>query len=274
MRRSEWRRRLTFPQLSLSGALGGQSTQLTSLFSGPASTWSLVPQVSQPIFTAGKLKSGVKLAQAQRDSALMQYEKTIQTAFSEVSDSLIAHQRVRESREEQETAGHRATGPGASGVPSLSRRRRHATERAGRRSRSVPGGTDFGPNPAGGAVDRGSTIQSAGRWLAINVPRRAEGRPFLARRKFRWLRRVGASGYDLTTLQDDRIEHGLRCARHRGRVSREDPGRGALGVPSRRYALTARMIGAIYWHSRELHVPLCLKRFEAALWLRSVVPAN
>jgi outer membrane protein, multidrug efflux system len=91
-----------FPQLSLSGALGGQSTQLTSLFSGPASTWSLVPQVSQPIFTAGKLKSGVKLAQAQRDSALVQYEKTIQTAFSEVSDSLIAHQRVRESREEQE----------------------------------------------------------------------------------------------------------------------------------------------------------------------------
>ncbi len=91
-----------FPQLSLSGALGGQSTQLTSLFSGPASTWSLVPQVSQPIFTAGKLKSGVKLAQAQRDSALVDYERTIQTAFSEVSDSLIAHQRVRESREEQE----------------------------------------------------------------------------------------------------------------------------------------------------------------------------
>src|SRR5580700_10299646 len=67
-----------FPQLSLSGVLGGQSTQLSSLFSGPAGTWSLVPQVSQPIFTAGKLKSGVKLAQAERDSALMQYEKTIQ----------------------------------------------------------------------------------------------------------------------------------------------------------------------------------------------------
>jgi multidrug efflux system outer membrane protein len=91
-----------FPQVSLSGVLGGQSTQLTSLFSGPASTWSLVPQVSQPIFTAGKLKSGVKLAQAQQASALVQYEKTIQTAFYEVSNSLIAHQRVRESRQEQE----------------------------------------------------------------------------------------------------------------------------------------------------------------------------
>jgi outer membrane protein TolC len=61
-----------------------------------------VPQVSQPIFTAGKLKSNVKLAEAERDSALVQYERSIQTAFSEVSDALISHQRVRESRVHQE----------------------------------------------------------------------------------------------------------------------------------------------------------------------------
>ena len=91
-----------FPQLSLSGFLGGQSTQLTSLFAGPESAWSLVPQVSQPIFTAGKLKSNVRLSEAERERALIQYEKTIQTAFTEVSNSLIAHQRVRESREKQE----------------------------------------------------------------------------------------------------------------------------------------------------------------------------
>ena len=91
-----------FPQLSLSGVLGGQSTQLSSLFSGPHAAWSLVPQLSQPIFTAGRLKSGVKLAEAERESALAQYQKTIQTAFAEVSNSLIAHQRVRESRERQE----------------------------------------------------------------------------------------------------------------------------------------------------------------------------
>jgi NodT family efflux transporter outer membrane factor (OMF) lipoprotein len=91
-----------FPQLSLSGLLGGQSTQLASLFSGPHSTWSFVPQVSQPIFTAGRLKSNVKLAEAERDSALIQYQKTIQTAFTEVSNALIAHQRTRESRIEQE----------------------------------------------------------------------------------------------------------------------------------------------------------------------------
>jgi len=91
-----------FPQLSLSGLLGGQSTQLSSLFSGPHSAWSFVPQLSQPIFTAGRIKSGVRLATAERDSALVQYERTIQTAFTEVSNALIAHQRVRESLVEQE----------------------------------------------------------------------------------------------------------------------------------------------------------------------------
>ena len=91
-----------FPTISLSGFLGGQSTQLSSLFSGPHSAWSLAPQVTQPIFTAGRLKSNVRLAEAEHDEALVQYQKTIQTAFTEVSDALIAHQRVRESREKQQ----------------------------------------------------------------------------------------------------------------------------------------------------------------------------
>jgi multidrug efflux system outer membrane protein len=91
-----------FPQLSLSGFLGGQSTQLTNLISGPTSAWTLASQVAQPIFTAGRLKNNVRLAQAQREEALVQYEQTIQTAFAEVSNSLIAHQRTRESREKQE----------------------------------------------------------------------------------------------------------------------------------------------------------------------------
>ena len=91
-----------FPRVSLSGFLGGASTQLSSLFSGPHSAWNLIPQITQPIFTAGRIKSGVRLAQAERDHALVQYEKVIQTAFTEVSDALIAHQRLRESREKQE----------------------------------------------------------------------------------------------------------------------------------------------------------------------------
>jgi multidrug efflux system outer membrane protein len=92
-----------FPQLTLSGLIGGQSTQLSSLFSGPHSAWSFVPQLTQPIFTAGRLRSNVRLGEAQRDSALAQYQKAIQTAFTEVSNALIAHQRVRESRVQQES---------------------------------------------------------------------------------------------------------------------------------------------------------------------------
>ena len=91
-----------FPQISLTGFLGGQGNQLTSLFSGPSAVWNFTPQVTQPIFTAGRLKSNVRLQEAFRDSALVQYEKTIQTAFTEVSNALIAHQRVRESRVQQE----------------------------------------------------------------------------------------------------------------------------------------------------------------------------
>jgi len=90
-----------FPRLTLSGFLGGASTQLSSLFSGDHSTWNLHPQVTQPIFTAGRIRSGVKFSEAQRERALIQYEKTIQTAFTEVSDALISHQRVRERRERQ-----------------------------------------------------------------------------------------------------------------------------------------------------------------------------
>jgi multidrug efflux system outer membrane protein len=91
-----------FPRLSLSGLLGGQSTQLSSLFSGPNSAWSFVPQLSQPIFTAGRLRSTVRLAEAQQEIAVAQYQKAVQTAFTEVSNALIAHQRGQEARAKQE----------------------------------------------------------------------------------------------------------------------------------------------------------------------------
>lgn len=91
-----------FPQVSLTGFLGGQSTQLTDLFTGPHSAWSFVPQATEPIFTAGRIKGNVQLALANRDDALIRYERAIQTAFTEVSNALIAHQRVRESRVKQE----------------------------------------------------------------------------------------------------------------------------------------------------------------------------
>lgn len=91
-----------FPQISLTGSIGGQSSKLANLFSGAAGAWSFVPQLTQPIFTAGRLKNTVRLAEAQRQDAQVAYEKSISTALQEVSDALIAHQRTRESQVEQQ----------------------------------------------------------------------------------------------------------------------------------------------------------------------------
>ena len=91
-----------FPQISLTGSIGGESSKLANLFSGPSGVWSFVPQITQPIFTAGRLKNNLRLAQAQQEDAQIAYEKSIQTAFQQVSDALIAHQRTLESRAEQQ----------------------------------------------------------------------------------------------------------------------------------------------------------------------------
>jgi multidrug efflux system outer membrane protein len=92
-----------FPEISLTGLFGFQSSQLSSLFTGPAKMWQFTPQVTQPIFTAGRLKSNVRMARAQQQIALVQYERSIRTAFREVADALVDYQQVREIRGDQET---------------------------------------------------------------------------------------------------------------------------------------------------------------------------
>ncbi|MGH9941309.1 MAG: efflux transporter outer membrane subunit [Pyrinomonadaceae bacterium] len=91
-----------FPRISLTSFFGFESNQLSGLFSGPARVWQFIPQVSQPIFTVGRLKSNVKLARAQQQSALVQYENAVQTAFREVSDALVEYRKVKEIRTQQE----------------------------------------------------------------------------------------------------------------------------------------------------------------------------
>jgi outer membrane protein, multidrug efflux system len=91
-----------FPNISLTGLMGYQSNQLSSLFTGPTRTWQFIPQVTQPLFTAGRIKSNVRLAQAQQQIALVQYERAIQTSFREVSDALIEYRKVKEIRTQQE----------------------------------------------------------------------------------------------------------------------------------------------------------------------------
>jgi multidrug efflux system outer membrane protein len=95
-------KRAFFPTISLTGLFGFESNQLSSLFTGPSKSWSFVPQITQPIFTGGRLKSNVKFAKAQQEFAIVQYQQTIQNAFKEVSDALIQYQKVREIRAQQE----------------------------------------------------------------------------------------------------------------------------------------------------------------------------
>lgn len=95
-----------FPQISLTGEGGFQSSALESLFTGGAGLWNLAGSFTQPIFEGGRLKSGVRLAKAQQQEMLLTYQKTLQGAFRDVSNALVAYRKDREFRiqEEQLTA--------------------------------------------------------------------------------------------------------------------------------------------------------------------------
>lgn len=90
-----------FPQITLTAVGGYQSSALTSLFTGPAGFWSFGGQLLQPIFTGGKIRSNVRLTEAQKREAVLIYQQSIQQAFREVADSLIAYRKNREFREQQ-----------------------------------------------------------------------------------------------------------------------------------------------------------------------------
>jgi outer membrane protein, multidrug efflux system len=91
-----------FPQITLTGTAGYESPKLTNLFQGPAGVWNLVGSVTQPIFEGGRLKSNVRLAEAQREQLLLTYQQTIQGAFRDVSNALVAYRKFREFRVQQQ----------------------------------------------------------------------------------------------------------------------------------------------------------------------------
>ncbi len=90
-----------FPSISLTGAFGGTSTDLSALFGGPARTWSYFVPVSVPIFTGAIIAGQVKVAEAQREQLLLQYQKAIQNAFRDMEDALSDQLRTREQLEAQ-----------------------------------------------------------------------------------------------------------------------------------------------------------------------------
>jgi multidrug efflux system outer membrane protein len=91
-----------FPTVSLTGLLGAQSRSLTNLFTGPARLWNFAPNLTTPIFRAGSLKAATRFTEAQKREFLENYNKTIQNAFREVSDSLIGYRKTAEQRAQQE----------------------------------------------------------------------------------------------------------------------------------------------------------------------------
>jgi len=85
-----------FPRITLTGQIGTASGQLSDLFKHSA--WSFAPQLVQPLFDAGRNRANLEQARAQRDIALAQYEKAVQTGFREVADGLAGRATLAEQR--------------------------------------------------------------------------------------------------------------------------------------------------------------------------------
>lgn len=79
-----------FPRISLTGAAGTASSELSGLFDGGSGYWSFSPSISVPIFNAGQLRANLDYAQISKNIQVAQYEQAIQTAFREVADGLAA----------------------------------------------------------------------------------------------------------------------------------------------------------------------------------------
>ncbi|MDB6145655.1 MAG: efflux system, outer rane lipoprotein NodT [Pseudomonas sp.] len=79
-----------FPSITLTANAGTGSADLSGLFKGGSGTWLFQPQINLPIFNAGSLRASLDYSKIQKDIGVANYEKSIQTAFQEVSDGLAA----------------------------------------------------------------------------------------------------------------------------------------------------------------------------------------
>ena len=91
-----------FPQITITATGGYQSPALTDLFTGPSGLWSFGGQLIQPIFTAGRIRSNVRLTESQQREAVLFYQQSIQQAFCEVADALVAYRKQQEFRQQEE----------------------------------------------------------------------------------------------------------------------------------------------------------------------------
>jgi multidrug efflux system outer membrane protein len=85
-----------FPSITLTASAGYASSSLDDLFRSTSGAWTFAPQINLPIFDLGRRQANLNLARANRDIAVAQYDKAIQTAFREVADALAEHGGVDE----------------------------------------------------------------------------------------------------------------------------------------------------------------------------------
>lgn len=87
-----------FPSITLTGYTGSESSELSDLLGAGTSLWQLAAGLFQPIFNTGKIRRGVEVTEARREQALALYRKSVQSAFAEVEDALVARRTGAEER--------------------------------------------------------------------------------------------------------------------------------------------------------------------------------
>ena len=92
-----------FPRITLVGSIGAGSSELSNLFRSGSDVWTFAPQITLPIFDAGARSAQLKVAEVDRDIAVAQYEKAIQTAFREVADALAQRGTIDEQTAAQQS---------------------------------------------------------------------------------------------------------------------------------------------------------------------------
>ena len=95
-----------FPRITLIGSVGSGSTELSGLFTGGNATWSFAPQVSLPIFSWGKNKANLDVAELRKNTAIVQYEQAVQSAFRDVADAMVARRTLQQQYLAQQRSDH------------------------------------------------------------------------------------------------------------------------------------------------------------------------
>ena len=84
------------PRLQLTGATGSASTSLNGLFDAGSRSWSFIPTLQMPLFDWGRTTGNLDIAEARKVQSVVMYEKTVQQAFREVADLLVARDTLQQ----------------------------------------------------------------------------------------------------------------------------------------------------------------------------------